>query len=239
MSRWASKWTTATGPCAAAWARSMGGRWCGPAQGEHERGALEQVSGPVLDGGDGLVDAEWVDGQVPGVGHLEVGERGRGQGRVVGPQQARGLADVRRAEPRAGPVADAAVERHAEHGGVPGGDVGGAGSRAKVASPAYRGITVASTWPTTSPTTTLGTGSVMKAADARAESSAACSQGCSTRGHVDHPQLALAGLDSGLLGGQVQRPGQQQVYQAGHDQADQPGVVDAVGDVAGEVARCR
>src|SRR6185437_9552041 len=93
--------------------------------GEHERGALEQVPGPVLDGGDGLVDAERVDGQVPGVGHLEVGERGRGQGRVVGPQQPRGLADVRRAEPRAGPVADAAVERHAEHGGVQAADVGG------------------------------------------------------------------------------------------------------------------
>src|SRR5262249_20874332 len=44
------------------------------AQGEHEPGAFEQGPGAALDGGDGLVDAERVDGQVARVGHLLAGE---------------------------------------------------------------------------------------------------------------------------------------------------------------------
>ena len=53
-------------------------------------------------------------------------------------------------------------------------------------------------------------------------------------GGVDGLQFPVAGLDGGLLGGQVQRAGQDQVHQAGDDQADQPGVVHAVGQVGRE-----
>ena len=82
---------------------------------------------------------------VAGVGDLLHGERRDVQGGVVGAEQPGGRADVGRAEPGPGPVADPAVEGHADHGDVGAADLVERGSRAKVAGRANRGTSVAST----------------------------------------------------------------------------------------------
>ena len=66
---------------------------------------------PRLDLGDGLVDAERVAGDVPGVCDLLGTERGHGELCVPGAQQPRAGPHGGRPEPGAGPVGRARVER--------------------------------------------------------------------------------------------------------------------------------
>ena len=107
------------------------------AEGQQRGARSSRLARRALDRGDRLVDVERVDGDVAGVGDLLGGERRHVERRVVGPQQPRRLPDVRRAEAGAGPVGDAAVERHADDG-----DVGPAAPRRSAAagrrSPARR-----------------------------------------------------------------------------------------------------
>src|SRR5277367_4451213 len=109
------------------------------------------------------------------------------------------------------------------------------GSRANVGSPPYLGTTVASTWPTIPSTVTRGSaqGSGRRSGW---RSGWLCGLLSGTRWTpADRLQFAIAGLDRGALRGQVQRPGRYQIHQTGHDQADQPRVVHAVGEVRGNV----
>ena len=64
-------------------------------------------------------DVERIADDVTRVDHLLMRERRGLQRRVVGPQQARGLADVRRSEPSPGPIGDTGVERDTDDGHVP------------------------------------------------------------------------------------------------------------------------
>ena len=121
MSRCASKCSRATGPCLFGGGAQQRQRDGVVAAEGHQAGAVGgQLERGGLDGLDGLVDVERVDGDVAGVGDLGDLERRHVQRRVVGPQQPRRLADVRGPEAGAGPVGDAGVERHADDD-----DVGG------------------------------------------------------------------------------------------------------------------
>src|ERR1700752_4070673 len=79
---------------------------------EQPRTVGGQFAGPCLDVAHRLADVERVDGDVARVGDLLRLERRNVLDRVVGTEQAGGLPHVRGAEARAGPVADAAVERY-------------------------------------------------------------------------------------------------------------------------------
>src|SRR6266702_3054459 len=100
------------------------------------------------------------------------------------------------------------------------------GSRAKVASPAYLGTTVASTGPTVPPETIRGTGSVMSSVPLGSVplSSVPLSsvpprsvppRSVSLGRLVYRAQFPLAGADRGLFGGQVQGAREDKVQQAG------------------------
>ena len=88
------------------------------AERQHEPRAFQQGTGAPLDRADRVVDVERVDRQVARVGDLLAGEYRHLQGRVVRPEQAGRFADVGRPEAGAGPVADPAVEGHAQDGHI-------------------------------------------------------------------------------------------------------------------------
>ena len=77
-----------------------------------------EVPGSRFDLLDGLADVERVGGDIAGVDDLLRGERGDILHRVVGAQQPRRLAHVRRAEAGPRAIADAAVKGDAHHGDV-------------------------------------------------------------------------------------------------------------------------
>ena len=81
----------------------------------------------ALDGGDGLRDVERVHRDIAGVGDLLHREGFDVEARVVGAQQLGRRADVPRAEACARAVADAGVERDADHRDVGMGHLVGAG----------------------------------------------------------------------------------------------------------------
>src|SRR5215472_5713764 len=94
------------------------------------------------------------------------------------------------------------------------------GNRAKVAGPANRGITVASTGPTLPPATILGGCSVMGARLAAPRR---------LPGRLGPGvQVALAPLDRLLLCGHIKVAGQQKVDDGRHDRADDPRDVHAI-----------
>ncbi len=116
MSRCASKCSTATGPCS---------RVHGAQEGQRDRvvaadhdepvgAARASARAPASISAHGLGDVERVGDDVAGIGDLLGAEREHVLRGVVRPQQARRLAHVRGTEARAGPVADAAVEGHAD-----------------------------------------------------------------------------------------------------------------------------
>jgi hypothetical protein len=88
------------------------------ADGQQPRPVGGQVACTLVHLRDRGPDVEGVAGDVAGVGHLLGAERLHGQRRVVRPEQPGGLAYVSRAEPRAGTVADTAVERHSDDGDI-------------------------------------------------------------------------------------------------------------------------
>ena len=84
-----------------------------PTDGDQRGPVLGQFQGVVFNGFDGLVDVERVHRHIPGVGDLAQRERGDVHGRVVGADQAGGLAYVGGAEAGTGTVGDPGVERDA------------------------------------------------------------------------------------------------------------------------------
>ena len=88
------------------------------AQRQDAAGALAQISSRRLDAGDGLVYGERVGRDVANVSHLLLGKGRDVDRRVVGPEQSRRAADVRRAKPRTRPIGHSRVERHPNHSHV-------------------------------------------------------------------------------------------------------------------------
>jgi hypothetical protein len=87
-------------------------------QGEQGASGRGQLAGRRSDGVEGTRDVERVDADVAPIGDRPPTEGEDVLGGVVRAQQSGGLPDVRRAEARAGPVADAGVERNAPYDGV-------------------------------------------------------------------------------------------------------------------------
>ena len=116
VSRWASKCTSATGPCLRCIDRRSGRTtvWSPPML-TSDAGPLEHLVRPTLDLGDRLHDVERVARDVAGVGALEERERLHLVDRMeLRPEHPRGLPDRARAEPGAGTEAHAGVERDPE-----------------------------------------------------------------------------------------------------------------------------
>ncbi|MCY1243038.1 hypothetical protein D9M72_560410 [compost metagenome] len=86
-----------------------------PAEGDQLAAACGQVEGILLDGFDGLIDVERVDGHVSGVRDLDVLEGTDVPRGVVGAQQPAGLTDMVGAEAGTRAVGDAGIEGHSHH----------------------------------------------------------------------------------------------------------------------------
>jgi hypothetical protein len=113
VSRCASKWNDGDGTVPlGGHAQQREGDRVVAADREQPRAVGGQFARRRLDVAHRLADVEGVDGDVASVGDLLRLERRDVLDRVVGAEQAGGLSHVRGAEARAGPVADAAVERH-------------------------------------------------------------------------------------------------------------------------------